>query len=116
MQGVCALGSTCELPRFAPWAHSMLYVAPAGILTAAAIFIHNFPEGLAVFSSALADTSIGIGIALVCTSVIAHIACEGGSRFACCTLERVEVQLGPMNVASFASLTTFDCHQQSCPR
>ena len=29
-----------------------------------AIFIHNFPEGLATFVAALTDTSIGIGIAV----------------------------------------------------
>ena len=35
---------------------------PTGILTAVAIFIHNFPEGLATFVGALADTKIGVGL------------------------------------------------------
>jgi len=35
-----------------------------GLLTAVAIFIHNFPEGLATFVAALADTSVGIAIAI----------------------------------------------------
>jgi len=35
-----------------------------GLLTALAIFIHNFPEGLATFVAALADTKLGVGIAV----------------------------------------------------
>jgi ZIP family zinc transporter len=35
-----------------------------GVLTALAIAIHNFPEGLATFSSALADPALGISIAV----------------------------------------------------
>jgi len=35
-----------------------------GILTALAVAIHNFPEGLATFTAALADASIGIPIAI----------------------------------------------------
>jgi ZIP family zinc transporter len=35
-----------------------------GILTALAIGIHNFPEGLATFTSALKDPSLGIAIAV----------------------------------------------------
>jgi ZIP family zinc transporter len=35
----------------------------AGVLTAIGIAIHNFPEGLAVFMSALGDTSLGISLA-----------------------------------------------------
>lgn len=35
-----------------------------GILTAAAIFIHNFPEGLATFVATLADSEVGIGVAV----------------------------------------------------
>lgn len=35
---------------------------PAGVLTALALFIHNFPEGLATFVGALADTKIGVGL------------------------------------------------------
>lgn len=36
----------------------------AGILTAVGIAIHNFPEGLAVFMSAMADTRIGVALAV----------------------------------------------------
>lgn len=35
-----------------------------GIMTALAVGIHNFPEGLATFASALQDPSIGIAIAI----------------------------------------------------
>jgi ZIP family zinc transporter len=35
-----------------------------GVLTALAIAIHNFPEGLATFSSAMADPALGISIAV----------------------------------------------------
>ncbi|GET22876.1 zinc transporter ZupT [Prolixibacter denitrificans] len=35
-----------------------------GIMTALAVGIHNFPEGLATFASALEDPSIGIAIAI----------------------------------------------------
>jgi ZIP family zinc transporter len=35
-----------------------------GLFTALAIAIHNFPEGLATFASALADPSLGISIAV----------------------------------------------------
>jgi ZIP family zinc transporter len=36
----------------------------AGLMTALAIGIHNFPEGLATFASALSDTRLGIFIAI----------------------------------------------------
>lgn len=35
-----------------------------GLLTALAIAIHNFPEGLATFAAALSDPSVGIAIAI----------------------------------------------------
>lgn len=35
-----------------------------GLFTAIAIAIHNFPEGLATFTAALSDTSLGISIAI----------------------------------------------------
>jgi ZIP family zinc transporter len=35
-----------------------------GLLTGLAIAIHNFPEGLATFMAALADSRIGIGLAI----------------------------------------------------
>ena len=35
-----------------------------GLLTAVALAIHNFPEGLATFASALKDTKLGISIAI----------------------------------------------------
>lgn len=36
----------------------------AGVMTALAIGIHNFPEGLATFASALSDVNVGIFIAI----------------------------------------------------
>jgi len=51
------MGSKAEARRF-----RKLY--RMGLLTALAIGIHNFPEGLATFASALKDVSIGIPIAV----------------------------------------------------
>lgn len=45
-----------------------------GLLTAGAIAIHNFPEGLAVFFSALSDQNLGIAIA---ATVALHNIPEG---------------------------------------
>lgn len=45
-----------------------------GMLTALAIFIHNFPEGLATFVAALSDTSVGVGIAV---AIAVHNIPEG---------------------------------------
>jgi ZIP family zinc transporter len=45
-----------------------------GVLTALAIGIHNFPEGLATFTSALKDPSLGIAIAV---AVAIHNIPEG---------------------------------------
>ena len=40
-----------------------------GIMTAIAIAIHNFPEGLAIFTSALKDTKLGLSVTL---AIIIH--------------------------------------------
>jgi ZIP family zinc transporter len=40
------------------------YLMRAGLLTALAIGIHNFPEGLATFASALSDVKLGVFIAI----------------------------------------------------
>ena len=45
-----------------------------GLLTALAIFIHNFPEGLATFVATLSDTGVGIGIAV---AIAVHNIPEG---------------------------------------
>ncbi|NLC69487.1 MAG: zinc transporter ZupT [Clostridiaceae bacterium] len=45
-----------------------------GFFTAMAVAIHNFPEGLATFASALQDTSLGIAIAI---AVAIHNIPEG---------------------------------------
>jgi len=45
-----------------------------GIMTALAIAIHNFPEGIATFASALSDTSLGVAIAV---AVAIHNIPEG---------------------------------------
>ncbi len=44
------------------------------ILTAIAIFIHNFPEGLVTFSATLADPGVGVA---VCIAIALHNAPEG---------------------------------------
>jgi zinc transporter ZupT len=41
-----------------------------GLLTALALFVHNFPEGLATFVGALADTKVGVGLG-ECLSLLA---------------------------------------------
>jgi len=46
----------------------------AGIMTAVAIGIHNFPEGLATFTSALSDTRLG---ALIAFAIAIHNVPEG---------------------------------------
>ncbi len=45
-----------------------------GLLTALAITIHNFPEGLASFTSAVKDPSLGIAI---CIAIAIHNIPEG---------------------------------------
>lgn len=45
-----------------------------GLVTAMAIAIHNFPEGIATFASVLSDTSLGIAIA---TAIAIHNIPEG---------------------------------------
>jgi ZIP family zinc transporter len=39
-------------------------LARAGLLTAVALAVHNFPEGMATFMSALADVKLGVSIAV----------------------------------------------------
>lgn len=59
-----------------------------GIMTAMAITIHNFPEGIAAFTSALKEPSLGIAIAIAIAihnipegiSVSIPIYCATGSR------------------------------------
>jgi len=45
-----------------------------GVLTAIAIFIHNFPEGLVTYSATLADPAVGVA---VCVAIALHNAPEG---------------------------------------
>ncbi len=40
------------------------YLMRTGLLTALAIGVHNFPEGLAIFASALSDVRLGVFIAM----------------------------------------------------
>lgn len=49
-------------------------LARVGLLSALAIGIHNFPEGMATFASSLADTSLGFSIAI---AVAIHNIPEG---------------------------------------
>jgi ZIP family zinc transporter len=54
--------------------HDMSALRRTGIFTAVAIAIHNFPEGLATFASALIDPSLGLAIA---AAVAIHNIPEG---------------------------------------
>ncbi len=45
-----------------------------GLLTALAIFIHNFPEGLATYVATMSDASVGLGIAV---AIAVHNIPEG---------------------------------------
>ncbi len=49
-------------------------LARVGLLSAIAIAVHNFPEGMATFASSLADTSLGFSIAI---AVAIHNIPEG---------------------------------------
>jgi ZIP family zinc transporter len=44
--------------------HEGAHLMRAGMMTALAIGIHNFPEGMATFASVLADTKVGLFIAI----------------------------------------------------
>jgi zinc transporter ZupT len=54
--------------------HHAFMLKKMGVLTALALFIHNFPEGLATFVGALADTKIGVGLAV---AIAMHNVPEG---------------------------------------
>ncbi|MFP4527517.1 MAG: zinc transporter ZupT [Candidatus Kapaibacterium sp.] len=54
--------------------HEQMRLKRMGVLTALAIAIHNFPEGLATFASALADPALGISIAI---AIAIHNVPEG---------------------------------------
>ena len=43
--------------------HNRQYIKRVGLLTAAAITVHNFPEGLATFFATLADPAVGLPLA-----------------------------------------------------
>jgi ZIP family zinc transporter len=50
------------------------YLMRMGVFTALAIGIHNFPEGLATFASALSDVKLGI---FICIAIAIHNIPEG---------------------------------------
>jgi ZIP family zinc transporter len=54
--------------------HMKRHLMRMGLFSALAIAIHNFPEGLATFTSALKDPALGIGIA---TAIAIHNVPEG---------------------------------------
>lgn len=54
--------------------HHQAALMKTGVLTAIAIFAHNFPEGLATFVATLADPSVGISVAF---AIALHNAVEG---------------------------------------
>lgn len=55
-------------------AHDFAKLKRTGVLAAIAIAIHNFPEGLATFTAALSDPSLGLAIAV---AVAIHNVPEG---------------------------------------
>ncbi|MFU8857455.1 MAG: zinc transporter ZupT [Deferrisomatales bacterium] len=55
-------------------AHDFAKLRRMGILTALAIAVHNFPEGLATFTAALTDPALGVAIAV---AVAIHNIPEG---------------------------------------
>lgn len=63
-----------ELGAVTSGARDYSSLARTGTFTAIAIAIHNFPEGMATFTSALADPSLGIAIAV---AVAIHNIPEG---------------------------------------
>lgn len=65
----CPDGVDCEEPR-----KDEKSLARMGLMAALAIAIHNFPEGLATFASALKDPKLGIAIAV---AVAIHNIPEG---------------------------------------
>merc|ERR1712232_1124782 len=60
-----------------------------GIMTAVAIALHNFPEGLATFVATLADPSVGLMLAIAIgvhnipegMAVAVPVLCKSGSRW-----------------------------------
>ncbi len=54
--------------------HHQAALMKTGVLTAIAIFGHNFPEGLATFVATLADPSVGVSVAV---AIALHNAVEG---------------------------------------
>lgn len=59
-----------------PSGHAPTRLLRMGLLTAGALTLHNFPEGLAVFVSALQDPAVGLSIA---AAVAIHNIPEGAS-------------------------------------
>ncbi len=55
-------------------AHDFAKLKRAGVMAAVAIGIHNFPEGLATFTSALSDPALGLAIAV---AIAVHNVPEG---------------------------------------
>ena len=56
-------GFICEWPRRDDQDHDKDKLHRVGVFTALAIAIHNFPEGLATFTAALTEPSLGVAIA-----------------------------------------------------
>jgi zinc transporter, ZIP family len=68
-----------KAPEPAPWAHTPAARAQLhrmGLFTALAIGIHNFPEGLVTFLTALEDPTLGVAIAI---AIALHNIPEGVS-------------------------------------
>ena len=53
---------------------SKKHLKQMGLMTGAAIFLHNFPEGLATFVAALADAKLGVALAV---AIAVHNIPEG---------------------------------------
>ena len=87
--------------------HNRAYIRRVGLLTAAAITAHNFPEGLATFFATLSDPTVGLALAF---AIAIHNVPEGiaiavpvyyatgnrGYAFAACMLSGLAEPLGAL--------------------
>ena len=74
-----------------------------GVMTAVAIGIHNFPEGLATFVAALADTKLGIALAFPSAAVTPPTGNVGFANFGAAPTQAAVPASANGNFASFGA-------------